>query len=141
MDRCLAAAQALSLWIRSLMQGIAQAYGRIVCCLLGLSVLQLWLAAGVQAQLLQDPTRPPGRAQVAAPPAALRVEAILIASERRVVIVNGQLLRTGDWVEGAQIAEIQADRVTFRRNGRSFTAHLSRAAMRVRQPSTIEDSP
>jgi len=80
------------------------------------------LACGVQAQPLQDPTRPP--AQLLHPVAGARVDAapqvqsILVgrgAGGRRVAVIDGETVRVGDLVHGARVTGITATTVTLQR--------------------------
>lgn len=95
----------------------------------------LAIGAGAQAQALRDPTRPVTAREVAQPVAAeaLRVEAIMDSGARRIAIVNGTVVRTGDRVGTAVIEEIGSDWVRYTRNGRAQTARLPKDSMRVRR--------
>lgn len=100
-------------------------------CALLLSLL------GTQANAdgLADPTRPPGatRRTTAEALQPLRVEAVLRSAERRLAIVNGKVVRTGDRVSGVLILEILDDGVRYLRDGRTQTVRLPSAAMQIRQ--------
>jgi MSHA biogenesis protein MshK len=77
----------------------------------------LLLAAGalqVQAQALQDPTRPPAAAMAssAAPAAASsgpRLQSILVGREaggRQLAVIDGETVRLGEQFHGARVARI-----------------------------------
>ncbi|MDQ2821258.1 MAG: hypothetical protein M3Y65_12830 [Pseudomonadota bacterium] len=83
------------------------------------------LAAGVQAQPLQDPTRPPTQLlhPVAGvkPDSAPQVQSILIArgtGGRRVAVIDGETVRVGDRVRGARVVAITATTVQLQRGSK-----------------------
>jgi MSHA biogenesis protein MshK len=74
----------------------------------------LFAAAGAQAEVLQDPTRPPAAAiaSLAAPAAASagpRLQSILVAREaggRHLAVIDGETVRLGEQFHGARVARI-----------------------------------
>ncbi|MCP4044258.1 MAG: MSHA biogenesis protein MshK [Gammaproteobacteria bacterium] len=85
---------------------------------LGLFSLLLLLPVGSMA--LEDPTRPPDYqplAEVAANPDKSTVQwslsSILIASGRRLAVINGQLLALGDTIDEARVVSIEKGLVTL----------------------------
>ena len=70
------------------------------------------LAVASQAAPFGDPFRPPRQVEAAGedatrPPAALRLESLLIAPDRRVAVINGQ-----QYVEGARIGDGRVLRIS-----------------------------
>lgn len=78
--------------------------------------------------LLADPTRPPDhsapakRTQVSA--SQWRLHSTLVASGRRLAIVNGRLVGAGDRVDEARVVAIDAGRVTLVASGRRIVLRL-----------------
>lgn len=85
-----------------------EASKRGVC---GVGLLLLFQLA--QAQMLRDPTRPPG-STASSHHGGLVVTSILIAKDRRLATVNGKILAVGDEIMGARVAGIQPNLVQFR---------------------------
>ena len=91
---------------------------------LGAAFLAL-LCAGVQAQALQDPTRPPaGAIPVAAGPTGAgsgpQLQTILIgraAGGRHLAVIDGETVRPGDSFHGAKVARIGDNEVELVRGG------------------------
>lgn len=87
------------------------------------ALLLLCLLAGAAgAQALHDPTRPPAGAPAGdvpppARPAALEVNFIISAPERRLARVNQVWVAEGDTVAGARVVRIGPDYVRLRRDG------------------------
>lgn len=97
-----------------------------------------FLAVAVQAQeLIADPTKPLGF--VAGTPTAagnaqetIRLTSILIASDRKVAIINGQSLQETQTLKGvgALVKKIDADAVTLQQNGKVWRVALNNTAIR-----------
>jgi MSHA biogenesis protein MshK len=87
----------------------------------------LW-AAGVSAQQLRDPTRPPNfaaaRPEAAEAPSDLVLQTVLVSPERRNATVNGRLVRVGDTVSGMRVIEIRESTVVLRGPGEQRTLSL-----------------
>jgi MSHA biogenesis protein MshK len=91
------------------------------------------VAAASHADTLHDPTQPANvRSAPEASAGALKVEAIFLSGNRRVAIVNGQLVRQGESLGGAVIDEIHADSIRYTRDGASHVARLPKPGMLVR---------
>lgn len=75
------------------------------------------VAAGAQAQALQDPTRPPvtqGAAGGDGAGAAPQLQSVLIARQsggRQVAVIDGETVRLGETFKGARVARITAREV------------------------------
>ncbi|SFR84947.1 MSHA biogenesis protein MshK [Marinobacter daqiaonensis] len=72
------------------------------------------LLAPLQAQALQDPTRPPGRAVSQEPVREAKVydlASILFGPDRRVAVIDGVPRREGESFDGARVQRIHPDRV------------------------------
>ncbi len=77
-------------------------------------LVALWLAAGAQAQVLGDPTRPPagqrgsgsvgGRA--AGDPAGLVLESIIISDTNRSAIISGEHVMLGGRIGQARLVKV-----------------------------------
>lgn len=79
----------------------------------------IFAATAAQAEVLQDPTRPPAAAgAVLAQPGALttgpRLQSILVAREaggRHLAVIDGETVRLGEQFHGARVARIGNDEV------------------------------
>jgi MSHA biogenesis protein MshK len=80
------------------------------------------------AQSLRDPTRPPAAAS--AKPAASSerpdwvLQSVLISPERRYAIINGEVVRLGGSVAGAELIAVGEERVTLRTREGIRIVHL-----------------
>lgn len=97
----------------------------------------LWLvltgSTALQAQLLEDPTRPPaqlgsslavGQNEQDAGATMPVVTAIFISPERRYAMVDGETRYKGDQVRGMAVVEIRAGSVLFRQNDNDIEVAL-----------------
>jgi hypothetical protein len=115
---------------------------RILC----LCLAMLSAGAASRAQEFRDPMRPAGVAPVAArqPVYSLKLEGV-IAGVKRVAIVNGRLVRTGDVVAGARIVEVFANGVRYERAGKTQTLTLpaaqSQSTVRVARSEPKPEAP
>jgi len=101
-------------------------YHRILACAAASLVM-----AGVVADELRDPTRPP-QPKVPAPQAARAtgpvLSAVLSFEGRRTAIFDGRLVRAGSVVGPYTIEAVLADGVRYRRASEMYELHLPRAA-------------
>jgi hypothetical protein len=92
-----------------------------------LPLVSLLITTGARADGLRDPMRPAGSSPPAAPRMltvqTLRLEGV-IAGDRRVAIINGQLVGAGDSIAGVRIVEVMANGVRFERAGKITTLTL-----------------
>ena len=75
----------------------------------------------VQAQALQDPTRPNGFRAPAAEPTKQRsfdLASIIIGADRKIAVIDGQARREGQTFEGVRLRRIYPDRVELVDQGR-----------------------
>jgi MSHA biogenesis protein MshK len=76
---------------------------------------------------LQDPMRPyqapVGGARVGTA-RQIEVSAILISPQRRIAVINGELYREGELVDGAELVRIEADSVRLKRGDQEFVVAL-----------------
>lgn len=102
-------------------------------------VFLVWfLAVAVQAQeTVADPTKPLGfvgatGAGTGNTQETIQLTSILIASDRKVVIINGQSLQESQTVKGvgALVKKIDADAVTLQQNGKVWRVALNNTAIR-----------
>lgn len=102
-----------------------------------LALLTCFIAITVQAQEpVADPTRPlnfvgvPGVA--GNEQETIQLTSILIASDRKVAIINGQSLRENQTLKGvgAVVKKIDADAVTLQQNGKVWRVALNNTAIR-----------
>ncbi len=99
----------------------------------------------LSAEPLFDPTQPYGQpygeptaphlTNTRAAPAPLQLEAILHGSQRRLAIVNGQLVHEGDRLAGCLIEAITLTSVRYSTQGRQHTLTLAGAILPVAQLS------
>jgi MSHA biogenesis protein MshK len=80
------------------------------------------------AQALRDPTRPPA---MSARGGASRIEqsgwilqSVLISPERRYAIINGEVVRLGGSIAGAELVSVAEERVTLRTREGLRVIHL-----------------
>lgn len=77
----------------------------------------------------RDPLQPPSfereRTQSRFNASAWQLASTLVSDERRVARINGQSVRPGDWVGGAQVRAIERGRVRLDYRGRTFTIRRS----------------
>jgi hypothetical protein len=109
----------------------------------------LAISIDAHADTLIDPTRPafaPAKSSTtsrAIDPVS-RVTAIFKAGDRRVAVIDGQVVKAGDRIGDVVIQEVLADGVRFTRGGRVEVARLPKPAMSVRRdarkPSIREES-
>ena len=113
---------------------------------LTLCVVLLAAGAVTRAEGFRDPMRPAGAAPAAAeksrqPVYSLKLEGV-IAGAKRVAIVNGRLVRTGDVIAGARITEVFATGIRYERAGKTQTLTLpavqSNATVRVARSANQE---
>jgi hypothetical protein len=103
----------------------------------------LSLSTGLRAAELIDPTRPPAYAmqkfrqakwatlpKVASPKTVqkketvLRLSSILISSNRKIAIIDDQMLSVGDKIGGARLISITRDSVRLVRKGKTINLSL-----------------
>ena len=110
---------------------------RITRHVLRLAMLVIAATSLAHADSLIDPTRPPitvhksGPAREVDP--VVRVTAIFQSGERRVAVLDGQVVKVGDRVGAVTIQEINADGVRYLRAGRVEFARLPKQAAKVRR--------
>ncbi len=99
-----------------------------------------------QSDELADPTRPvtlraPTPTSVTTASASvLKLDAIVHSDERRLAIVNGKLLRVGEWLGNVRIDAISNDAVRYSRAGRSQTLRLANQAIQVRRQAASHEA-
>lgn len=97
-----------------------------IITLLGILVLVPPLQAGA----LQDPTRPTRTALFQSPTASRPVadkwtlNSTLVASDRRVAVINGTYVSEGESVDGAKVLRISKTSVLIQAAGRQTTLQL-----------------
>lgn len=92
------------------------------------------VALSVEAQT-PDPTKPlhySATGVVSAVENSINLTSILISSERKVAIINGQALQENQTLKGigAQVKKIDADAVTLQQNGKVWRVPLSSTIIR-----------
>ena len=102
-------------------------------------VLSLWLlvlGAPIAAEELplRDPLRPYTSGPASAPDATaergLELTAVVVGSERRIAVINGELRREGDRFDGITIVRIERGAVHLQRAGENWTLRLAGRAPR-----------
>lgn len=107
-------------------------------------VFALFAAGAMHASAadLQDPMRPPSaRAAVISrhdAPASLQLQAVIGTQGSRVAIVNGKVVRVGEKIDGALIAEISTDHIVYSRGGKQLVASLPDNKLSVRATRTLQ---
>lgn len=84
-------------------------------------------------ETLRDPTRPLNHTVTSRSPQALTLHSILISSERKLAIINGQRLRENDVVEGSggvRIKRIGANDVVLQQGSKTWTLSLNTTSVR-----------
>ena len=111
------------------------------CCLLGVSVCVFAGTIYAQTNSLEnaaDPTRPLGYAHTAGvgmvgeQVESIRLSSILISSDRKVAIINGQALRENQIIKnvGAKVKKIEADSVTLQQENKTWRVLLNKTVVR-----------
>lgn len=100
----------------------------------GLLVLLITAAAVQAEERLRDPTRPLSYSVATGPKEqALVLNSILISSERKLAIINGQTLREEDVIAGSggvRIKRISANEVQLQQGGRQWELSLNTTSVR-----------
>lgn len=92
---------------------------------------QLLLALLLVHSAAADPTRPPawlGKSIQVAPQTSAKsyqLQQILISEQRRLAIINGELVSEGQNFENARVVKISFDKVVLRVSGKKKTLTLS----------------
>lgn len=95
-----------------------------------LTLFSLVTALPLNADVLDDPTRPPTKQAptsskpVAAPVRSWKLESTLVASDRRVAVINGMLVGEGESVDGARVIKIHNLNVLIQTPTRRMTLQL-----------------
>lgn len=93
-------------------------------------------ALGVQSETLRDPTQPLGYEVLEeSADSALKLESVLISSERRLATINGQTLSVNESVSGAKVIKISAGRVTIIENGQRQQLYVSKPLNMMKKAS------
>lgn len=94
-------------------------------------LLTLASAVALADAPLRDPTRPYTAVEqkVAASPRFV-VNAIIVSSERRVAVVNGQRVAVGGSIDNATVIAIEKDQLVLETSGKRITVRLRGAAAR-----------
>jgi len=83
------------------------------------------------ATVLDDPTRPPGY-PLYRPGGTVKqgpswyVNAIFISATEKKAIINGKIVRKGEKISGAEVAQILPTEVRMRKNNKQFVIQLNR---------------
>ena len=85
-------------------------------CVVATLLYSLW--SSCLADQLQDPTRPLLYRAPVANVESVQLNSILIASGRRLAVINGKPLAENDSMDGLQVVRIEKDRVTVSKNGK-----------------------
>lgn len=82
--------------------------------------VSLWTWFASPALALEDPTRPSGfQAPVEAPQpeVSFSLDSIMIGGDKRLAVINGQMVREGQTLEQARVLRVAADRVVLSVDG------------------------
>jgi hypothetical protein len=91
-----------------------------------------------QAAELADPTRPMGAAAKVVESSPLKLEGIVHSATRDIAIVNGRLVKAGEWIGDARIEAIARDSVRYTRAGRSHVLALE-TPIKVRHSPAVRE--
>lgn len=91
-------------------------------------IFLVWTTMSV-AEILDDPTRPPGHAKptIGSSKKVIKqwwVNAIKIDEQNRLAIVNGMTVKEGNWVGNAYVVSILPDKVKLKNNEGEFFVRL-----------------
>lgn len=107
---------------------------KIIVSFIGSMLLAAVAPQQLVAEELRDPTRPLGYASAAAPAGQqLKLNSILISSERKLAIINGQTLRENDVIVGSggvRVKRINANDVLLQQGTRDWKLSLNTASVR-----------
>ena len=86
-------------------------------------------ASTATAQALRDPTRPPSMASARgvagrSEQSAWILQSVLISPERRYAIINGEVVKLGGSIAGAELVAVAEERVTLRTQDGLRIVHL-----------------
>lgn len=104
------------------------------------------IAPASRAQAVQDPTRPPVQlntpagASAGAAGSAPQLQSILVARApggRRVAVIDGNMVRIGDLVQGARVVAITGSGVQLQRGGKRETLKLMAPEVAFPAPAPI----
>ena len=129
-----------------------------VLLLLSLGFFGLGALASVGAAELRDPMQPPPQAlrkmrqalaaqqpQVVKPkvdqpkPKPLQLTSILFSGERKIAIIDDQMLQVGDRIGSARLVRLTRDSARLVRNGRTINLSLDEGVGTIRRPSVGSD--
>lgn len=92
-------------------------------------MLQQWRIPEPLPAELRDPMRPqagPTEADPAAASGQMIVKGIVFSRNNSSAIVDGEIVRQGQTVNGAKVVAISKDAVEFEKDGRRWTQHVQR---------------
>lgn len=95
----------------------------LICCM-GALPLALW---GIDVNALDDPTKPSyDQMMVEKSSDGLlpKVSSIMISSKGRQAMIDGRMLKVGDWVGDFEVLSIDSNRVKLRREEQVFEVKL-----------------
>ena len=85
----------------------------------------------------QDPMRPPSwikqKPAISVKGKSIKLQQILISKDRRIAVINNQVLKEGQTVAGMKITKIEAEQVIFRRAGVNKVIKLLPATKEVKR--------
>lgn len=109
-------------------------HSRRAAALVAVTLLALATGSAVAADERRDPLRPPDlspeRSQSQFNADAWSLSSTLVSAGRRLANINGQTVRPGDTVGGAEVLAIHNGRVRLDYRGRRFTISRSLPEMR-----------
>ena len=118
---------------------------RLRACSIAFAAALFVTASG--AETLSDPTRPPvvpvdpNRAVTDDRGTPLEIQAVFFAEGRRIAIVSGQRVATGDLVQSARVLRIERDRVVLFRDGETLELELVREDVKQPRPQPLDGDP
>lgn len=94
-----------------------------VCCLV------LSCISNIACSKMHDPTVPVGKSL--SDVAGIKIDAIIIGKNRKVVSIDGRQLVEGDKIRGAVIVDIQPDKVVFKDESGKFNISMAGSGIKT----------
>lgn len=100
-----------------------------VSCLLAGAI---GMTSAQASEILYDPTQPPNMQVQTSPPSqrSLRLESVLVSTQRKVATINGRHYQEGDYVSGGKLVSIHRRGVEIVMPDKTLTLQLRQLAVK-----------